>query len=417
MSAHANPDIIDDGLVFLYDTDDGKSYKGEPTENLVPVGDRTLTTVLQRQSYHYAPWTYSLETNINGRADVLKIYINPTGSESSQPYADFGFQAYKSGGSQVGDVYAVSFDYYVPKSTNTPSLLVAYANGYKSPTSASAATLGTYTTTDLGNGWVRATRITTITTAGNTHWRFGLNSNYDETEVYVDNFQVELKSHATPFVDGTRSNTQGLLDRTGNSTIDLSPASYDSNAQITFDGTDDYITIGSDSVLQDIGSFATIECWFKSSSLVGSKFAIMVGWGDGTSYYSNFGIGNWFSAWSDESIYVGINSSAVVYAERDGSAKYHDGNWHHAVALMGHNNHKIYVDGSEVSVSFAYGSNSVSTSKLFGFSSGTEVYIGLRPYGNGHFQGDLPVVKIYNRLLSDDEILQNFNATKSRFGL
>jgi hypothetical protein len=237
--------------------------------------------------------------------------------------------------------------------------------------------------------------------------------------MYYRNAQLEYKPHATPFIPSgtTRSNTQGLIDRTGNSTIDLSPASYDSNAQITFDGTDDYITLGSDSVLQDIGSFATIECWFKSSSLVGSKFAIMVGWGDGTSYYSNFGIGNWFSAWSDESIYVGINSAAVVYAERDGSAKYHDGNWHHAVALMGHNNHKIYVDGSEVSVSFAYGSNSVSTSKLFGFSSGTEVYIGLRPYGNGHFQGELPVVKIYNRLLSDDEILQNYNTTKSRFGL
>ena len=29
MSAHANPDIVDDGLVFIYDTDDGKSYKGE----------------------------------------------------------------------------------------------------------------------------------------------------------------------------------------------------------------------------------------------------------------------------------------------------------------------------------------------------------------------------------------------------
>ena len=83
--------------------------------------------------------------------------------------------------------------------------------------------------------------------------------------------------------------------------------------------------------------------------------------------------------------------------------------------MIGQNNHKIFVDGSEVPVSFAYGSDSVFTSNIFGFSSGTEVYIGLRPYGNGHFQGDLPVVKIYDRLLTATEVLQNYNATKGRF--
>ena len=34
MSAHANPNIITDGLVYMYDTGSGKSFKGEPTTNL-----------------------------------------------------------------------------------------------------------------------------------------------------------------------------------------------------------------------------------------------------------------------------------------------------------------------------------------------------------------------------------------------
>ena len=34
MATAYSPKIITDGLVFMYDTDDGKSYKGEPTENL-----------------------------------------------------------------------------------------------------------------------------------------------------------------------------------------------------------------------------------------------------------------------------------------------------------------------------------------------------------------------------------------------
>ncbi len=36
MSAHASPNIITDGLAFMYDTGNGKSYKGEPTTNIVP---------------------------------------------------------------------------------------------------------------------------------------------------------------------------------------------------------------------------------------------------------------------------------------------------------------------------------------------------------------------------------------------
>jgi len=100
-----------DALVFAYDTGDAvNSYKGEPTENLAPAGGRTGTSALPRQSYHVLPWIYSLETNVNGRADVIRMYIDPPG-DTSQPYTDFGFQASKPGGSVVGDVYTISFDY------------------------------------------------------------------------------------------------------------------------------------------------------------------------------------------------------------------------------------------------------------------------------------------------------------------
>lgn len=33
------------------------------------------------------------------------------------------------------------------------------------------------------------------------------------------------------------------------------------------------------------------------------------------------------------------------------------------------------------------------------------------------FSGDIPIVKIYNRALSASEVLQNFNATRTRFGI
>ena len=36
---------------------------------------------------------------------------------------------------------------------------------------------------------------------------------------------------------------------------------------------------------------------------------------------------------------------------------------------------------------------------------------------NGYFSGRIPYVNIYNRNLSESEVLQNYNALKGRFGL
>jgi len=47
------------------------------------------------------------------------------------------------------------------------------------------------------------------------------------------------KGEPTPFTPNTRSATESLLDLTGNSTIDVSNVSFDSNAQIGFSSSGD----------------------------------------------------------------------------------------------------------------------------------------------------------------------------------
>ena len=191
------------------------------------------------------------------------------------------------------------------------------------------------------------------------------------------------------------------------------------NAYLDFDGSDDYVTLGQS--LNNVGSTASIEVWFKSEESIGSsQYNIMFGWGDGTSYYSNFSIGNWFGTWGDESIHLGVNSAAVIFAERSGHGKYHDGNWHHAVATIGANNYAIYVDGSAVTTSFYSGSQSTSFTNIFNFSAGTYSTIGSRPYtiatgGSGTFNGKIPLVRVYDKILTAAEVLNNYNTTKSRF--
>ena len=454
MATSYSPKIITDGLAFMYDTGSGKSYKGEPTINYIhgenAVAKDSYTTYSATSSGTYNAKHPNAIVAYNAAGTQLSGYYNGGVSDATNTYHAHwqydpilkkpvvvmndlisgqwkaksfgtGLGSWNSQSKSHGDTYTISWLQWVDNlSKNAKAGLytknTSGGNGFHDGQANSASSYNTTLYT-----WQRVYQTYTTSTArdlSQTLASIYMYGHYNvRATVKVADVQFTWGSHPVQFsAEYERSATQGLLDLTDTATIDLSNTSFDSDAQMTFDGTDDYITLGSNSTLQAIGSNATIECWFKSSN-TSSKFALMVGWGEGNSYYSSFGIGNWFSLWPDESIHVGVNSAAVVYAERDGSAKYHDGNWHHVVGLIGQNNHKIFVDGSEVSVSFAYGSDSVSTSNIFGFSSGTEVFIGARPYGSGsgHFQGDLPSVKIYNRLLTAAEVLQNYNATKGRF--
>ena len=74
---------------------------------------------------------------------------------------------------------------------------------------------------------------------------------------------------------------------------------------------------------------------------------------------------------------------------------------------------KIYVNGLEV--------DSSSTSGVLDYTGVNNLRIGATTENNSSdtrfFNGDVSKVQIYNKALSSDEITQNFNAAKTRFGL
>ena len=72
-----------------------------------------------------------------------------------------------------------------------------------------------------------------------------MNSGTDFSTWDVTMPQIEMNTHRTPFVDGTRTATQGRLDLAGYNTLDISNMSFDANAQMYFNGVNNYITISS----------------------------------------------------------------------------------------------------------------------------------------------------------------------------
>ena len=243
-----------------------------------------------------------------------------------------------------------------------------------------------------------------------------MSNNYLRTSSNVNQSFVNL-------VDTDNRKRMKIYGKDLTTTVEYAGAKLSANDYIEFDGTNDYIRISksTSTAIYNIGSTASIECWFKSESgTTSTHFGVLFGWGEtGTAKYSNLSIGNWFSGASDESIHLGYNAAGVLYYEADGSTKYHDGNWHHVIATIGPNQHKIYVDGVSKSMSFAEGNNSYSVSNVFGLSSGSVVEIGRRPYngGSGYFNGRISNARIYNKVLAAAEVQQNFNALRGRFGI
>ena len=369
MSAHANPDIVDDNLVFLYDTDDAKSFKGEPTTNLITNSGTSNTGWVGHG------WT--------GSQAISNDYSNTYEFTATNGWHN---RTFDTGVTSGGTIY-VSFEYKLKQQQTTQNQLFVL-NG---------TSLGSYTNW-LGSGSMSfewQTFSGSFTANANSSkiaiGPRGQDSSGLTDIVYIRNLQVEQKPHATPFVNGTRSATQGLLDRTSTSTINISNASFDSNAQMTFDGTDDTINTGLFSGRNPATDPFTIEAVVKSDITSGARM-----WIDATNNGSNQRLYCAYAA-------TGTGNPMGIQGSAWSSSGVNDTDYHHYVIVMDGSVARLYNNGE------AHSTKSYTSYQIQSLNIG-----GRNSY---RWLGDIPIFKLYDRALTAAEVLQNFNATKSRFGL
>ena len=406
MSAHANPDIVEDNLVFMYDTDDGKSYKGEPTVNLAT------------DSPSQGGWAGGREVLDSSRKKFKLIVNNFNGSAGSgQGWRSFTWDLNSYSGQSV----TISATVEVPSAspgtfawimmgqgnTHTNS---SGAGGYMGYSAASERVQKTTTTTEhiTWTGTVGSTGTASQPSGhvGFTLWYNGGTIGVD-SYVEVSNVQIEINSHATQFVNGTRSATQGLIDRTGTSTINISNASFNSNAQMTFDGTDDYANVDHQSSY-DTNVF-TIEAWFKSTADDNTHDSIVTRNGDVYSSTNGWSLGKLRNGLGDTpNALRWIVWGTSAYTDLLGGSAT-TGNWIHAVGVSDGSTLYLYQNGVLKT------SSSKPAGNIYPASYGLKV--GANKSSSDVWNGYIDSVKMYNKALTASEVLQNFNATKSRFGL
>ena len=157
---------------------------------------------------------------------------------------------------------------------------------------------------------------------------------------------------------------------------------------IVFDGANDYINLGNPTSL-NILNF-TVCIWCKSSTFTNFQNAIYKG-----TNIAQYGIlftstGDWYVQPN------GPSTSDLVSLNT----------WNYFVGTY---------DGSQIT---AY-RNGVQKIQYANSQAnyGTLVTIGADTVNNRYFNGNIATVQLYNRPFSQAEILQNYNATKTRFGL
>ncbi len=414
--------------VFEFDMENPKSWVGKPGTNLLTSAMATCSGALARQSHHIESYTYTNNVAAYGRKDTTKVTITPTVTSGTMPYADFGFQAATGGSATTGDKYYVSFDYKTVKGGDDPALSIAYADGYKQPTNANVGTFDTATTINLPDGWKRRTVGVTITSGGNnghTHWRFGQNSQGEEVEFYLDNFQVVESPVPMTWRDGTLSSTQGLLDTSKDeNTITLGNLTYNSDYSFEFDGTDDFFTLPIEYTHLDDCSFEIIIKF----DAIPTQNQVLFGYEHLTGY-SRPPLGSIFII-NNSGFRASVIDPTNVYTEIIDTQNGTHG------TLATNTTYHVVVTKDTTSGAFKIYRNGVlgvtDTFSASGFGQWSSVgtYIGHDDLDVGrssntssthgfsnYFNGKLYKAKIYSKVLTAEEIEGLFESVRGRYGI
>jgi hypothetical protein len=374
MPFSAGPNIAArQNLVFEYDLGDVQnSYKGEPTTNQYTNPAFTNgTTGWTFGSWDSGNFTYTVENILGPFGQVIPaLKITRTGSST---YAHF--HQNNGGKYTTGNQYTLS----------------AYVIG--AGTLRGNSQWGDSVSLTLSSQWQRVSY--TVTAPNNSLYPYwAAEAITQNVPMYFVFAQSEQKSHVTPYIDGTRSNTQGLLDISGaGNTVTLSNMSYTSAAQPTFDGTDDYI---STTLFPSVPSVMSAEFVFYKTTSSNTDLSYQ-------------GFAPRFALRSNQiNLY---HATAGQTGDINFACTINTNTYYHVVLTFDAvNKYQCYLN--TVSLSRSYNGDAANgvpgfTTTLIGYVAGSE----------GYFAGSIPVCRYYNYALSAQEVLRNYNQLKTRFNL
>lgn len=245
---------------------------------------------------------------------------------------------------------------------------------------------------------------------GDLKWSYNSTTGAHRTYLYYcadSTTRLQFYQPRVDLIDGTQPSIQELLQNAGNIWYDISGNNNNctffnlpstNTGFYTFNGTSNYGTITNNSTL-NFASVQTLQIVMRHTYTSGRRnpwnqaYAGYGTWtheqGDNISQY--FGNGG-----GDNTPYIGVTSPNTPRNV-----------WNVMCATRNTSEFKWYINGTLSS----------TTANPYGTLANTSANITIGNGYAGYWQGDMAMVTAYTRALSDNEVMQNFNAIRGRFGL
>ena len=230
---------------------------------------------------------------------------------------------------------------------------------------------------------------------------------FAEPNLVTDGLIFHLDAANSRCYSGTGLTVSGLVGGIGGTLVNGAGFTTTNNGSFVFDGSNDYLNLGNPTVLQGLQLNMTISCWFYRQGYTGS----------GTLYsdYADVGGVRLTTLLRIDNNYLAYYTSMPnngfqnVYPTTISS-----GIWYFvSVTVTGTLSSpvaSIFLNGR----TFTYNLNPLNSTPFTGATHciGGNINIGTLEY----FNGNISQFYRYNRALTAQEVLQNFDVTKGRYG-
>lgn len=376
MSAYSGPEISEDGLAFAYDmSNTQKSWKGAPV-NIAPYTD-------------YSNRTYGIAYDVGGwGGDDADVYYYSSGGYNNLPYKKMIKHTSGTGGSYIDEHATFTIE-------NNKTYKISC--WMKANTAVDVSNLALCINRSVNNTYFGGSTIslTTAWTKKVWYWNSGSNghSSYLGRHIVYNDIGLPIEVYWCDFK--VEKISDSILDLTNTNTVLANSLTYSDN-EFSFNGIDDYATIP----ITCNKTYYSINWWMFPNTR--SSYNQWLSFNDAWN--------NWvFHTTTSGEIYIGTDVATRMTPTNLPANTLIANTWQNFTYTFDNGVGKFYKNG----ILLATKSGMTVSANTF-----TNFYVGSPSQGVNTINGKVASLGIYsNKVLSELEVKQNFNATRSRYGL